>query len=154
MARRTSQTSVAVLERFARHGLEVLVCTPHLAGVARGSRRTSDTIAILAETLVAAAPSKPELRLGWEIMLDRPGCDLCSPTLSLGGAKAVLVEFPAPYLPVARPTSSIASGAEASFRSLRTRSDTTAARSIPCAPGAMRERSFRPMRRCCSRADR
>ena len=93
------ETSVTVLDRFAHQGLEVLVCTPHLqasdAHLAPYERHQT----ILAE-LVAAAPAKPELRLGWEIMLDRPGCDLSSPTLSLGGAKAVLVEFPRAYLPV------------------------------------------------------
>ena len=93
------ETSVTVLDRFARQGLEVLVCTPHLqasdAHLAPYERHQT----ILAE-LVAAAPAKPELRLGWEVMLDRPGCDLSSPTLSLGGAKAVLVEFPRAYLPV------------------------------------------------------
>jgi hypothetical protein len=36
-------------------------------------------------------------------MLDRPGCDLSAPKLSLGGAKAVLVEFPRAYLPVGTP---------------------------------------------------
>ena len=55
--------------------------------------------ALLAE-LSAVAPPKPQLKLGWEIMLDRPGCDLTAPELSLGGARAVLVEFPRAYLPV------------------------------------------------------
>lgn len=92
-------TSIAVLERFAEQGIEVLVCTPHLAA--------SDAFAApyehhreLLRTLIASAPPKPALRLGWEIMLDRPGCDLRAPELSLGGARAVLVEFPRAYLPV------------------------------------------------------
>lgn len=93
------ETSVAVLERFARNGLEVLVCTPHLEASRADVAPYEKHRALLAD-LVAAAPAKPELRLGWEIMLDRPGCDLQSPTLSLGGAKAVLVEFPRAYLPV------------------------------------------------------
>jgi protein-tyrosine phosphatase len=93
------QTSVAVLERFATHGLEVLVCTPHLAASAAQYAPYDRHREILAE-LIAAAPPKPELRLGWEIMLDRPGCDLRAPELSLGGARAVLVEFPRAYLPV------------------------------------------------------
>ena len=92
-------TSVGVLERFARHGLEVLVCTPHLAA-SDAARAPYEHHRDLLKTLVAAAPPKPELRLGWEIMLDRPGCDLSAPELSLGGAKAVLVEFPRAYLPV------------------------------------------------------
>ena len=93
------ETSVAVLERFARQGLEVLVCTPHLQASGAHLAPYERHQAIHAE-LVAAAPAKPEHRHGWEIMLDRPGCDLSSPTLSLGGAKAVLVEFPRAYLPV------------------------------------------------------
>lgn len=93
------ETSVAVLERFARHGLEVLVCTPHLEASRADLAPYEHHRALLTE-LIAAAPVKPELRLGWEIMLDRPGCDLQSPTLSLGGARAVLVEFPRAYLPV------------------------------------------------------
>lgn len=92
-------TSVAVLERFARQGVDVLVCTPHLEASNADRAPHAQHCAILAD-LVAAAPAKPELRLGWEIMLDRPGCDLSSPTLSLGGARAVLVEFPRAYLPV------------------------------------------------------
>lgn len=92
-------TSVAVLERFARHGIEVLICTPHLEA-SRAEYAPYDHHCELLSELVAAAPAKPELRLGWEIMLDRPGCDLSAPMLSLGGAKAVLVEFPRAYLPV------------------------------------------------------
>ena len=92
-------TSVEVLERFAAHGLEVLVCTPHLEASRVGQAPYAHHCELLAE-LIAAAPPKPELRLGWEIMLDRPGCDLRAPELSLGGAKAVLVEFPRAYLPV------------------------------------------------------
>jgi len=95
-------TSVGVLERFAGDGLEVLVCTPHLLASRADQAPYERHCELLAE-LVAAAPPKPELRLGWEIMLDRPGCDLSAPKLSLGGAKAVLVEFPRAYLPVGTP---------------------------------------------------
>jgi len=93
------ETSVAVLERFAGHGLQVLVCTPHLEA-SKAAQAPYAHHRELLEQLIAAAPAKPELRLGWEIMLDRPGCDLSAPELSLGGAKAVLVEFPRAYLPV------------------------------------------------------
>jgi protein-tyrosine phosphatase len=93
------ETSVAVLQRFERQGLEVLVCTPHLQASHADNAPYERHCELLAE-LIAAAPPKPQLRLGWEIMLDRPGCDLRSPTLSLGGARAVLVEFPRAYLPV------------------------------------------------------
>ena len=93
------ETSAAVLERFAKHGLEVLVCTPHLMASEAESAPYERHREILAE-LIAASPAKPELRLGWEIMLDRPGCDLSARELWLGGARAVLVEFPRAYLPV------------------------------------------------------
>jgi protein-tyrosine phosphatase len=93
------ETSIAVLQRFARHGIEVLVCTPHLQA-SRASEAPYEHHRQLLAELIAAAPATPELRLGWEIMLDRPGCDLSAPELRLGGAKAVLVEFPRAYLPV------------------------------------------------------
>ena len=93
------ETSVAVLQRFAQQGLEVLVCTPHLVA-SEADRAPYEHHRELLSELIAAAPPKPELRLGWEIMLDRPGCDLRAPELSLGGARAVLVEFPRAYLPV------------------------------------------------------
>jgi protein-tyrosine phosphatase len=93
------ETSVAVLERFARDGLEVVVCTPHLEASVADRAPYAHHRALL-DALIAVAPPVPALRLGWEIMLDRPGCDLSAPELSLGGAKAVLVEFPRAYLPV------------------------------------------------------
>jgi protein-tyrosine phosphatase len=93
------ETSVAVLERFATQGLEVVVCTPHLMASDVQRAPYERHREILAK-LSAAAPSKPVLRLGWEIMLDRPGCDLSAPELWLGGARAVLVECPRAYLPV------------------------------------------------------
>ena len=91
--------SVAVLERFASHGLEVLVCTPHLQASQAEQAPYERHRELLAE-LIAAAPPTPRLLLGWEIMLDRPGCDLRAEQLSLGGSRAVLVEFPRAYLPV------------------------------------------------------
>jgi len=51
------------------------------------------------DELRSKAPSVPELKLGWEIMLDEPGRDLRSPRLSLGGSNAVLVEFPLSGVP-------------------------------------------------------
>ena len=92
------ETSVTVLERFARHGIGVVICTPHL-NASEAALAPYDRHCEILEQLVAAAPAKPELRLGWEIMLDRPGCDLRAPQLSLGGSSAVLVEFPRAYLP-------------------------------------------------------
>jgi protein-tyrosine phosphatase len=91
-------TSVAVLQRFATQGVDVLVCTPHLNASEAASAPYERNRAIL-EQLVSVAPPTPELRLGWEIMLDRPGCDLRAPYLGLGGSRSVLVEFPRAYLP-------------------------------------------------------
>ncbi|MGH7665070.1 MAG: tyrosine-protein phosphatase [Gemmatimonadaceae bacterium] len=91
--------SLPVLERFASDGVELLVCTPHLraSDAARAPHREHS--AILA-TLVARAPARPRLELGWEIMLDVPGADLRAPELALAGSSAVLVEFPRAGLPV------------------------------------------------------
>jgi len=91
-------TSVAVLERFARQGVDVVICTPHL-NASEAELAPYDLHCAILETLIAAAPPSPQLRLGWEIMLDRPGCDLRAPHLSLAGSNAVLVEFPRAYLP-------------------------------------------------------
>jgi protein-tyrosine phosphatase len=44
--------------------------------------------------LQQGAPPGMRLHPGFEIMLDRPGCDLRSAGLALGSSKAVLVEFP------------------------------------------------------------
>ena len=92
--------SVGVLRQFALDGVTTLVLTPHL----EASRAAAAPIAHhreVMESLVAAAPSVPELRLGWEIMLDQPGADLTAPHLALGGSRAVLVEFPRNGLPPA-----------------------------------------------------
>ena len=91
-------TSVRVLERFARQGLDVVICTPHL-NASEAALAPYEHHCELLERLIAAAPAKPKLRLGWEIMLDRPGCDLTGRHLALGGSSAVLVEFPRAYLP-------------------------------------------------------
>lgn len=84
--------SVPVLERFAADGVTVLVCTPHLNASQAATAPYSQYMAILAE-LRRNAPTVPELRLGWEIMLDAPGVDLTAPDLTLGGSRALLVEF-------------------------------------------------------------
>ena len=93
------EVSVPVLDDFVRCGVETLVCTPHLDASRAGEAPWDRHVEILG-TLRAAAPAGIRLELGWEIMLDRPGCDLTAPELSLGGARAVLVEFPRAYLPV------------------------------------------------------
>lgn len=84
--------SVPVLERFAADGVTVLVCTPHLNASQAATAPYAEYLNILAE-LRRAAPAVPELRLGWEIMLDAPGVDLTAPELCLGGSRALLVEF-------------------------------------------------------------
>ena len=95
---RSIETSVSVLERFATHGVEVVVCTPHL-DASEAHRAPYERHREILATLVAAAPAAPRLELGWEIMLDLPGVDLSSPTLSLGSSNAVLVEFPRTAIP-------------------------------------------------------
>ena len=92
------EVSVPVLDRFARDGVEVLVCTPHLNASSASSAPHEKHREILRE-LVAAAPPMPQLQLGWEIMLDIPGSDLRAPALGLGGSSAVLVEFPRTNVP-------------------------------------------------------
>ncbi len=84
--------SVPVLERFAADGVTVLVCTPHLNASQAATAPYTEYLNILTE-LRRAAPAVPELRLGWEIMLDAPGVDLTAPELCLGGSRALLVEF-------------------------------------------------------------
>ena len=92
------EASVPVLERFAKHGVDVLVCTPHLRA-SDAPRMSPDTYAEVFATLTAAAPDRPALKLGWEIMLDMPGVDLRAPHLHLGGSTAALVEFPRMHVP-------------------------------------------------------
>lgn len=87
------EVSVSVLERFGAQGVEVLVCTPHLLA-SDAATVAPDVYDDIFERLVASAPERPELRLGWEIMLDGPGYDLSSRHLHLAGSSAVLVEFP------------------------------------------------------------
>ena len=95
---RSFEQSVDVLKRFAEDGVECVVLTPHL-----NASRSSDApyerhLELLAE-LRQRASTAPELRLGWEIMLDEPGRDLRSRRLSLGDSSAVLVEFPLSGVP-------------------------------------------------------
>lgn len=92
------EVSVRVLERFAQEGLDVLVCTPHLNASALDSAPVARHRELLDE-LIAQAPARPELRQGWEIMLDQPGADFRAPYLALGGSSAVLVEFPRARVP-------------------------------------------------------
>src|SRR5437870_6840409 len=95
---RSVEASVPVLERFRAGGVTVVICTPHLEA-STAAAAPHDHHAEILETLRAAAPAVPELRLGWEIMLDVPGADLRDPRLALGGSNAVLVEFPMMNVP-------------------------------------------------------
>jgi protein-tyrosine phosphatase len=91
--------SVPVLQRFASEGVECIVLTPHLVASRAASAPYERHLTIL-EALRAAAPSDvPELRLGWEIMLDEPNVDLRAAHLGLGGSRAILVEFPRTSVP-------------------------------------------------------
>ena len=92
------EVSVPVLERFAADGVEIVVCKPHLDASRAGSAPYEHHLEILAD-LRRHAPARPELRLGWEIMLDAPGVDLRDSRLSLGRSSAVLVEFPRMMVP-------------------------------------------------------
>lgn len=95
---RSIEASVAVLQRFRSQGVEVLVCTPHLDASEAADAPYEHHRDLLDQLAAAAAPA-PKLELGWEIMLDRPGVDLTAPQLSLGGSRAVLVEFPRTAIP-------------------------------------------------------
>lgn len=87
------ERSLTVLQRFEREGVEVVVCTPHLRASRAAEAPHERHRAILGE-LVARAPARPRLALGWEVMLDEPGADLTAPALRLDGSTAILVEFP------------------------------------------------------------
>jgi protein-tyrosine phosphatase len=90
---RSVETSLQVMERFVADGVTCLVLTPHLLASQSARAPFERNQAIFGE-LRSVAPRALELRLGWEIMLDEPNVDLRAHTLSLGGAHAVLVEFP------------------------------------------------------------
>ena len=90
--------SLPVLQRFADDGVTTLVCTPHLNASQAADAPVERHREIFAE-LQQRAPAGLELRLGWEIMLDAPNVDLTGTELSLGGSRAVLVEFTRGGLP-------------------------------------------------------
>lgn len=94
--------SCQVLERFAREGVARVVCTPHLVASAAAAAPIARHREILAEVEArgrALGLALPALELGWEIMLDRPGCDLRARELGLAGSRAVLVELPRRFIP-------------------------------------------------------
>ncbi len=93
------EVSLPVLERFAADGVECLVLTPHLVA-SEAARAPYERNLAIYEELRAVAPRTLELKLGWEIMLDEPNCDLRAAHLHLGGSTAALVEFPHHGVPV------------------------------------------------------
>lgn len=95
---RSFETSVAVLATFAEQGVECVVLTPHL-NVSRADEAPYELHLAILDELRTKAAAVPELKLGWEIMLDEPGRDLRPSRLSLGGSHAVLVEFPLSGVP-------------------------------------------------------
>lgn len=95
---RTFDESVRVLTRFAEQGVTRVVCTPHLRATESTEAPFVRNAALLAELRQRTGPT-PALSLGWEIMLDRPGADFTRTSLRLGGAAAVLVEFPRAGIP-------------------------------------------------------
>ena|SRR5690349_4945406 len=94
----SAAVSIPVLARFAADGVQIVICTPHLDASRARSAPYERHLEILAG-LRAVAHVSPELRLGWEIMLDQPGVDLRDRRFSLGGSSAVLVEFPRMMIP-------------------------------------------------------
>jgi len=103
---RTLETSVRVLERMAAEGVSAVACTPHLnasqvdeAPVEAHARLRAALQAAADESLRALGAEPVQLVAGFEVMLDRPGCELRGKGVSLGGSRAVLVEFPRHGLP-------------------------------------------------------
>jgi protein-tyrosine phosphatase len=95
---RTIEQSLEVLRRFAAGGVRCVVCTPHLVA-SEAPFVPLERYRDRHEQLQPLAPAGLVLARGFEIMLDRPGTDLTDPVLSLGGSRAVLVEFPRGPLP-------------------------------------------------------
>jgi protein-tyrosine phosphatase len=92
------EVSLPILERFAREGVETVVCTPHL-DASRAAQAAHDAYEAKFQELRSRAPDGLTLLRGWEIMIDVPGVALTDPRLGLGGSSAVLVEFPRMSVP-------------------------------------------------------
>ncbi len=88
----TIEQSVEVLQRFADEGVAAVCCTPHLKASAAASAPSDAMDALLAD-LTDAAPPRPRLVRGYEIMLDIPRPRLGDRRLNLGGTRYALVEF-------------------------------------------------------------
>ena len=89
----TLENSLRVLERLKQEGVNEVACTPHL-DASRAAEAPVQEYRVLLAQLEQSAPPGMRLHSGFEIMLDRPGCDLRLPGLSIGSSKAVLVEMP------------------------------------------------------------
>ncbi|MDQ6612838.1 MAG: hypothetical protein M3Y64_10425, partial [Gemmatimonadota bacterium] len=68
------EVSLPVLNLFGQQGVDVLVLTPHL-NASQAAQAPYLQYQEILRALRVLAPEKPELRLGWEIMLDTPGVD-------------------------------------------------------------------------------
>lgn len=92
---RSVAQSVKVLSEMAARGVTDLCLTPHLrAGeLAKAPPRSHEDAF---EALRAAAPPRPTLHRGAEVMLDRPlpAADLRARRCTIGGTRYILVEFP------------------------------------------------------------
>ncbi len=98
---RTLDTSVRVLERMSAEGVTMVACTPHLNASQVDEAPVAAHAALRAElqeasnrALAALGAEAVQLVAGFEVMLDRPGCELRGKGVTLGGSRAVLVEFP------------------------------------------------------------
>ncbi len=89
---RTMENSVRVMQRLHAEGVTDIACTPHL-DASRAAHAPAEAYAVMREELQSYAPAGLRLHQGFEIMLDDPTADLTDRRLSLGGSKAVLVEF-------------------------------------------------------------
>lgn len=88
----TIEQSVEVLQRFAAQGVEAVCCTPHLRASALEFAPCDDMDSLLGD-LVDAAPPKPVLARGFEVMLDVPDPVFADRCCCLAGTRYVLVEF-------------------------------------------------------------
>ena len=88
----TIEQSVEVLQRFAATGVEAVCCTPHLKA-SQVDRAPWERMDALLGDLTDAAPPKPALSRGFEILLDAPEARLADRRLTLAGTRYVLVEF-------------------------------------------------------------
>jgi protein-tyrosine phosphatase len=88
----TIEQSVEALSRFASEGVTAVCCTPHLKASALAEAPVERMDALLAD-LVDAAPPRPTLSRGFEIMIDVPKASFADRRLSLAGTRYLLVEF-------------------------------------------------------------